>query len=282
MGTFNSNPFNTSQFNGGPLGPAPIPGGIFASDLAYVAYRIAGILPEPGRGYSASEGSDALKILNSLIDSWKAERLMVYAYLRSVFTTVAGQESYLVGNSPGFDWGPIPRPEELKLAGYIFTSDNPEVEIPMQILTYQQWAALSPKDLQSSISYLLYYQPTIPNGTVRLWPVPTDVTVKISLYTWENIQQVASLGTAMILPPGYQELFEYAMAIRLAGMYPRRAKLDPNAPAQYYAARQRVMGANEPELQMQAELGSGGVRESVGRYNILSNTNVGGIGWSGV
>lgn len=276
--TFNSTDFG--QLSPG-FTPSAVNGGVLAADLAYIAYRIAGILPEPGRGYSASEGSDALKVLNSIINSMQAERLMVYAYLRNVFDIIPNQQDYRVGNVAPYDWGPIPRPEELTLAGYIFTNTNPNVENPMRILSYQEWAALSPKDLPSPIEYMLYYRPSVPNGIISLWPVPTDPTVKVALYTWENVQQVATLGTAMVFPPGYRELFEYGMAIKLAGMFPRRARLDPNAQNQYYAARQRVMGANEPGLKMQTEAACGSVKGASGLYNILSNTYVGGLGNSG-
>lgn len=276
MGAFNAGNFGGLQ----PGFTPPQDPGLVAADIAYTAYRIAGILPEPGRGYSGSEGVDALRGLNSMISSMQAERLMVWAYLRSEFTTVAGQKSYQVGTAAGADWI-IPRPEEITLAGYVFTQDTPSVECPLQILTYQDYAALSPKDLTSPISYMGYYQPDVPNGRFFLWPVPTDVSVKIALYTWTNLQRVAQLTTAMVLPPGYQELLEYGLAIKLAGMFPRRAHLDPNAGAQYTAARLRVMSANEPELKMQCEMGSGGVRQSVGRFNIISGTNIGGTGWSG-
>jgi hypothetical protein len=55
---------------------------LLVSDILYAAYRIAGILGAAGRGYSTEEESEGLKVLNSMIDSWKAERLMVYAILR--------------------------------------------------------------------------------------------------------------------------------------------------------------------------------------------------------
>lgn len=253
---------------------------VTGADIAYVATRIAGIVLEAGRGYSGSEGSDALRILNSMLDSFQSERLMVYAYLRSEFSITPGQQDYLVGNTAGYDWGPIPRPEELTLAGYVFTNVEPNVENPMRILSYQEWAALSPKDLESPIQYLLYYEPTVPNGTVHLWPVPTDQSVTVALYTWTNIQTIPALTTAMILPPAYQELLEYGLAIRLAGMFPRRAHLDPNAGEMYFRARMKVFGANVPGLRMQCEAASGGVRGSRGIWNILSGTYT-GIGNSG-
>lgn len=285
MSTPPSSLFNGSDFGALTPGYTPIaPGALLASDIAYVAYRIAGILPEPGRGYSGSEGVDALRIINSMIDAFQAERIMVYAYLRTVWEITPNQQDYRIGNtgvqlSPtvrppvvGYDFGPIPRPEELLLAGYIFSNTTPMVENPMRLLTYQEWAALSPKDLTSTIEYVGYYRSDVPNGVLQLWPVPTDPSVLVSLYTWQNIQRVPQLSTAMVLPPAYQALFEYGLAIRLAGMYPRRSRLAPDAKDQYSAARVQVTGANEPRLQMVAEWGSGGVKESRGRYNIISGT----------
>jgi hypothetical protein len=281
--------FNQAQFGQAQPGYGPaLPGALFAANLAYTAYRIAGILPEPGRGYSQSEGWDALNVLNSILNSFQAERLLVYAFLRSVFEITPNQQEYKIGNTPIIvngvatmpDWTGIPRPETLQLAGYIFSNSYPNVENPMRILSYQEWAALSPKDLTSPIEYYLYFQPDIPNATAFLWPVPTDPSVLVALYTWQNIQTVPSLGTAMILPPAYQELLEYGLAIRLAGMFPRRSKLDPNAGATYYTAKTKVMAANTDMLALKAqcELGSGGARQAKGIFNIISGTYVGGIG----
>lgn len=278
MATFNSTNFGILLPGYNPTAS----GALLAGNLAYTAYRIAGILPEPGRGYSVSEGADALGILNSLLNSMLAERLMVYAYVRTVFTIVPNQQEYSVGNVAGYDWLlPLGRPEEMTLAGYIFNTTTPIVENPMKVLTYQEWAALAPKDLVSQFAYMLYYRADVPNGRVFLWPVPTDPSVTYSLYTWQNIQQVASLATALILPPAYQELLEYGLAIRLSGMFPRRAHLDPNAAKMYDQARTKVMSANQEKLQSQCEAASGGVKQVQGRYNILSNVTIGGIGGSG-
>lgn len=256
---------------------------VTGADIGYVSYRIAGILLEAGRGYSGSEGSDALRVLNSMLDEFQSERLMVYAYLRSIFEIIPGQEEYSVGtttvDSVPPDWF-LPRPEELTLAGYIFSNVTPNVENPMRILSYQEWAALSPKDLENPVQYMLYYEPTVPNGIVHLWPVPTDQSVTVSLYTWQNVKQIASLETAMELPPAYQSLLEYGLAIRLSGMFPRRAKLDPSAHEMFFRARMKVFGANVPQLKMQTEAAAGGVRGSHGRWNILSGTYT-GIGSNG-
>ena len=282
--------FNQANFGQVQPGYGPaLPGALFAANLAYTAYRIAGILPEPGRGYSGSEGWDALNVLNSILNSMQAERLMVYAYLRCEFSINPNQQAYTVGNIPitvnGVttmpDWTGIPRPEEITLAGYVFNQTTPNVENPMKVLTYQEWAALSPKNLITDFSYMIYYRADVPNGTAFLWPVPTDPSVTYTLYVWQNVQTVPSLSTAMILAPAYQELLEYGLAIRLAGMFPRRSRLDPNAAKIYDQARTKVMSANDPKLQMQCDLGSGGVKQTRGRFNILSGTSVGGIGGSG-
>ena len=279
MGTFNSTNFGNLPWG---YQNQPIPT-LTGADLAYTAYRIAGILPEPGRGYSQSEAWDALKVLNSLIDSMLAERLMVWAYLRTQWVTTANKGEYTVGNTivngKQPDWYGIPRPEEITLAGYVFTNTQPQIEQQMKVLTYQEWAALSPKNLTSSIPYMLYFRADVPNGTIFLWPVPTDPSVQIALYTWLNVQRIPALTTQLILPPAYQELLEYGLAIRLAGMFPRRSKLDPNAPRMYDQARTKVMSANEPKLQMRTELAAGGAKQAKGQFNIITGGLVGGGGW---
>jgi hypothetical protein len=236
------------------------------ADIIYSAYRIAGILREAGRGASPSAKADGLKVLNAMIDSWKAERLMVYAILRTPLSLQANKATYTIGTSGSPDFT-LERPEKITNAGLILT----DTENALEILTPQTWAALSPKTLSSSIPYKLYYEPLVPNGKITLWPTPTTAW-QLALYTWQTVNQFAADTDQVIIAPAYQEALEYQLAIRLAARFPERASLSPLSLEFARNALARVKTINFPELQMQVESATRGrIAGTAGHYNILSN-----------
>ena len=270
MGVPNTTPFGTGLF-GGPLAQTgPV---IFVSDLLYSAMRIAGILSAPGRGYSASDAEDGLMVLNSMLDTWTAERLTVYAELRSIFNLIANRQFYVIGQSGVVDWN-VPRPERIERAGYIFTNVTPNVEVPARILTDQEWSGLSPHELTSTIPTTLYYQALVPNGQVTVWPIPTDVSQvgQVAIYTWQQIPQFPSTITQCFLPPAYRNAIEYNLAIEMAVRYQRRANLTPLAVQIAASSKRKLKAMNSQVLLMQTEMANRGGASPQGRYNPLSNS----------
>ncbi len=244
---------------------------VAASAIAYRAQRISGILGTAGRGASPEDDSDTLLIFNSLLDSLKLENLLVWATVRSEFDTVSSQQSYTIGT--GGDWD-IARPEKINLAGWIFTNNSPQNEVPIETLNTQQWAALTPKGQTSTISTKLYFEPFVreiaPFGRVNLWPIPLG-SWKVALYLWQMLQEVASLATQMELPAGYQKMLEYNLAVELALQFPERQKMAPGSADIARKAKAAVKQMNAPDLLMRCDPGAMGV-ERRGGYRIRSNS----------
>src|SRR5690242_5956509 len=94
-----------------PVNPSAVPGTQYTSlDLIKSALRLAGVLGT-GETPSAAEGQDALVILNQMLDSWNAERLMIYTVARQVFSLVANKQAYTLGSGGDFD---TPRPPKIE------------------------------------------------------------------------------------------------------------------------------------------------------------------------
>jgi len=243
---------------------------INVADLIYTGYRIAGMVTAALRGPSSSEVADGIAALNSMLDSWKAERLMVYAIVRSVQTIVANRQTYTIGTFPTPDFS-IERPERIDRAGFIFTNASPDFEQPLRILTEQEWAALSPKGTTGTVSTMLYYEPSIPNGTIKMFPIPTRAG-QIALYLWKTLDTFAD-ATAQIdlLPPAYQKAIEYNLAYELAMRNPARARMSPVAILEAARSKAKVKAINIPVLKQRCEAACRGIGVN-GGYNILSNT----------
>src|SRR5690242_9726876 len=108
---------------------------MIVEDLIYAAVRIAGILQGPGQTFSGDDANDALKCLNSMIDAWKIQRLMVFAIIRSLFTVTPNKQEYTIGSDPAVtpDFF-LERPVKIEGASWF----SGEVEIPMRVFTVQQ------------------------------------------------------------------------------------------------------------------------------------------------
>lgn len=238
------------------------------ADLIYAAYRIAGILAQAGRGYSNSQRDDGLKTLNSMIDAWKADRLMVYAELRSVFDLQANVQTYSIGESAAdFD---IERPEKIAKAGLVWPDTSPELETPLEILTDEMWAATRLKAMTSTQPTAIHYRPALPNGVITLWPLPT-LAAKIAIYTGQTVNQFATAADPVVLAPAYQEAIEYNLADRLAMRFPESQKMSARAIETAKLAYQKIRTINTPSLMMQTESAAQGTAQR-GRWNPYTNS----------
>ncbi|MFP5230005.1 MAG: hypothetical protein ACLGXA_20505 [Acidobacteriota bacterium] len=244
--------------------------------LFYNAFRRAGILAEAGRGISSSETTDALEEVNALFGEWRAQRLTVYAEDRQEFPLVSGQQAYKIGIDSAADWQ-AQMPSAITRAGYVFNTTNPPVEEPFDIYTTQQWQALSPKTLQSTNPYVLWYEQSTVNGavsdmgTVWLWPVPIDATITVALYLWQQMMAISDPTANIVFPPGYQIAVESNLAVRLAARFPKRARISPITGAIAQSSLARIKAMNDMPLQMRVEQGDMQASASQGIFNLFSN-----------
>jgi hypothetical protein len=257
---------------------------MIVADILYRGLRLAGILSVPQRQPSGSEVADAMLALNSMIDAMLNEKLLVWGDIGASFDIVANKVSYSIGIGGDFN---VPRPEQILQAEFTYTNLNPPVQQQFRILTDQEWEALSPKPtqttpmhpsnlgFQSTIPYYLYYRRDVPLGTVFLWPCPlTNSQVgTITIYLWQQIQQFATPGTAVILPPGYQAMLEYNLAVELAVIFPERARIHPMTIQLATEKKAWVKTINHPPLKGVVELAARGINgRGQSSYSILSNS----------
>jgi hypothetical protein len=257
---------------------------MLVSDIIYQGYRISGCLTQAQRQASASEMQDGLLVLNSMVDAMLNESLLVWAFVGNTFDLVPNKISYTLGIGGDLN---IPRPTQIFNCEFTYTTLNPPVQQQFRILTDQEWFSLSPKPtqatpdiptpnpgFQSTVPYYFYMRKDYPLATVFLWPNPlTNSQVgTFTIYIREQIQQFADINTPVILPPGYQAMLEYNLAVELAIRYPTRAKLSPIALQLAREKKAWVKNNNEVPLKMVAERVALGVQGGMSGFNILSNS----------
>ena len=242
--------------------------------VIYTAYRIAGILPDAGTTQNAEELQDGFETLNSMLDAWNAQRLMIYTISRYLFQLVAGQQVYQIG--PGAaDWD-FPRPPRIEVASCVITSEpNYPLEQAIACLTYQQWQTLPSKQTQSPIPQSYYYDQQFPIGNVYFYPVPTaqdSGTNQVALYVWNTIPAFQTTDQQVSFPFAYLKLIQYSLAIELAARFPLRQNLSPIAVKMAAEAMQTVKSLNTAVVI--SKLDPAVVSSTGALYNYLSDTYV--------
>ncbi len=169
----------------------------------------------PSEAMTAEDGAYALRVLNRMLQKWSTEELTVYTVNRDLYHFVANQASYTLGT--GGDWN-SPRPAKIQMAAVLINSTRP-IEIPVEILTDEQWRDISVKTTPSNFPTRIWATGNVPLNTIYCWPIPTDATAQMVLYTWGRVNEFASLNDTIVLPLGYEEALVTSLAVALSGSY---------------------------------------------------------------
>lgn len=236
-------------------------------DLIVAALRTIGALGA-GETPDGDQTADALDRLNDLIDAWGTQRLTIYALTRTTKTLTASTATYTIGTGGAIN---IVRPVWIQNAGLILdTTATVPVEVPIDLFTDDEWAALPAKTLTSPLVSGIYYDHGWASGlaTISVYPIPTVGTTQLVLYCPTALTSMA-LATGYAFPPGYARLLRYGLAFELAEEWGLTANVD-RVEAKYREAMADVKRANTriSELSTDPALWGGG-----GVYNIYSDSN---------
>ncbi len=166
---------------------------------------------------SDAEMSDAFRALNKMLSSWQTEKLIVYAENQEVFTyPLTGQKTYTIGPTGDFV---TTRPVTIDFANNRDSNDN---DYPFYIAKdFIDYAQIVSKGVTAQIQTVLYYDPTQTNGTIYLWPTPSDSSYRLVLWTRRTVTEFSTIDDVIALPPGYEEAIQLNLSIRLAPRYGR-------------------------------------------------------------
>lgn len=180
---------------------------IAVSDLITEALALFGEYA-PGEAIDAAVSQGLLNTLNAAIDGLGAERLSIYSTSVLTYATTAGKQSYTLGPAPA-DWAAAAAPAYVSKAGLITGG----VELPVGLVNGDEWADLSLKSMQSTISSALWVQYGPTSHVLNFWPVPSAVA-GVNLYAAQQIPKFNAITDTVALPAGYQEFLTYDLALK--------------------------------------------------------------------
>lgn len=168
---------------------------------------------QTGESLTPDEVSDALGILNSMLDYWAIDNMMVFQIVQSVHSWTSGQATRTIGTGGDFN---VTRPIRIEDGTYFRDGG---VDVPVRIVrdraTYDN---VSTKTSQSTYPSIMYYDPAMPLGVLNVYPVPS-ATIELHLNKWQVLQSFASLTDVLSLPPGYQWMIEHNLAVALEPVF---------------------------------------------------------------
>lgn len=200
---------------------------------------------------NATDAQKAFRLLNRMLDSDSTESLMIYNNVQEVFGLVSGQQNYTIGTGGDFNTS---RPVNITQAYMRDTNGN---DLPVAILTYDEYSEIISKTVTSSLALCLYYNSGYPLSTITLWPVVSDSTYRIVLWSWKLLTNFTTLADTVSLAPGYEEYIESNLAVKCCIAFARPVPAELQAWAVESKAKLKRINFESPTLSMPAELGSG-------------------------
>ena len=181
-----------------------------ASELINGALRLLGVLAE-GEVPSAATADDALVAMQQMIDSWSTERLSIFTTQEQVFTWPVGQLSRTLGPTGDFVGN---RPILLDDSTYFIDPSN-GISFGIKIINQQQYDGIAVKTVTSTYPQVMWINTNFPNIDMHIFPVPFRA-LEWHFISVSELEQPATMSTALYFPPGYLRAFRYNLACEIA------------------------------------------------------------------
>ncbi len=215
-----------------------------ALDLVKRSMRLMRTLA-PDQNPTTQEATDGLNVLNSMLDSWSTERLMIYQVQQTTHTWTANSASRTIGSGGDFN---TTRPTKIAEEGNFMRDGSTSIDYPLLILgDRDSYDRILLKTSTSSYPQWLFADMGFPLITLYVWPVPTQ-SLSLHLNSWKPLQNFSTLTTDMALPPGYQRAIEYNLAIEYAPEFGSAANITDDVRNIARMSKSSIKAVNKPDL----------------------------------
>lgn len=213
------------------------------------ALRLIGQI-EAGEDPSADETADALVALNAMLDSWRNDRLLCFAYQTETLTLAASDSSYTIGTGGDLS---TTRPVEIVQA-YITSSDQ---DYPLRPMNEAEYAAIFDKTQEADWPDRYLFRPSIASSlaTLIVYPVP-NATRTLKLTTRVVVSAFSAATDSVTLPPGWEAAIDANLAIELAPEYGTSASPEVRRMAAQSLAGIKLTNAAAQPKRLYTELGA--------------------------
>lgn len=180
-------------------------------DVIKRALRLAQVIGQGEDPTGTDEETDALAVLNSMIASWSAEKLLVPHLVTDTLTLTVSDGEYTFG--PGGDINSA-RPNRIE---YAYVRDSGGNDFDAEVIHVSRYSEIRLKTLTGR-PYQLYFIAEYPLARIKLYYMPDKVET-LFLESWKPLSAIAAAGDTINLPGEYQMALEYNLAIAISPEY---------------------------------------------------------------
>lgn len=233
-------------------------------DLVNRSFRFIHVLGA-NETLTTDESSDALVVLNELIEQVNIDKLLGYYKTEIVFPFVAGQIVYTVGPSSTTPNVTAPRPVEI-LSAFSRRDGN---DLPIHVADKQDYDSMQFKTASvAGWAQMVYYEPTWPKGTLTFYMKPLDTLTEVHLTVAAEIPTYATLDDTVSLPPGYTAWLKHKLGERLCPEYGMEFTLKMQ---EILVDSEAAIKKNNIKPMPISGTGLVGLGDAGGKYNIYSD-----------
>jgi hypothetical protein len=228
-----------------------------AQEIINRSLRVLGVIGA-GETATSDDSSDALAVLNQMLQSLSLQGMAAYRCPLETFNLVANQTSYTVG--PTGTALVTTRPFKI-LDGYVRLNG---IDYPVQLVDAPTYDSYAKKTVTTNLPDRCFYDPTLTDGTFYFYPMPSQANA-FYFRSWKVLESFASLSEDVDLPQGYDRLLVYMLARELSLEYGKA--INPDVDRLYIEALANLKRMNHRTINGS----TWEVSKPGGRYNIYSD-----------
>lgn len=189
------------------------------NEIISASLRLIGVGIE-GESLSNADTNTTSEALNMILKHWMTYGLQLWLRDEKTLTLTQDKGTYTLGQSGAEDETMI-RPLRILHMVRRDTSGSENTDTEMTRLTEDEWYRL-PQKGDSGTPVDFYYEPTIPDGTLNIWPTPnstsaSDHQLVFSYHT--PIEDMDSGADDFDMPVEWMRAVKYALAADVAPEY---------------------------------------------------------------
>jgi hypothetical protein len=236
-------------------------------DLIRSSMRKIGVLAA-GEPLPANEGDDAKQVFTQMVDAWSLESLLIPVVSVVTKQLVVGTSEYTIGIYPDVT---IPdnhietaRPEKILAA---FIRDAYSTDYPQEVIDVATFSRISRKTNGSRPSRF-YNRKGWPTNTILFESLPyADETLHLEVVQpLSGYLSTANLTDVVNLPPGYEQVLIYNLAIMLADEWGKQ--ITPSVATIAIEGKKRIKSANFRKLVLSVDRALVSSQRAKGTYII--------------
>ena len=181
--------------------------------------RLLGVLEETATP-SANAIENASMVLNMMLKDWMTDGIKLWTVTELTIPLVANKTEYSIGPSSSYDVN-TNKPLRIIQAFLRNVSVNPHVDMPMTLISEQEYNILGSKFSTGTVNSV-YYKPLVEYGKLKVFLTPsssTATTYELHINVQRPIQDITTANQTFDFPSEWYQCLRWGLAAELAADY---------------------------------------------------------------